>query len=115
LFFKGKRASKRFQHKLWNGKTKAAFWVYLIWFLSTLSISMFLMNKGFIDYITPAFLILYAILLLIFKHKERKNLLIISGICALLAAICFLIPTYWYSSLFILGIAHATYGVAVKN
>ena len=115
LFFKGRRASRIFQHKLWNGKTKTAFWIYLVGFSVILSVLILLMKQGFIDYITPSFLILYGILLFIFKNKERKNLLILSGICLLLAVICFLIPTYWYSSLSILGIAHITYGVVVKN
>ena len=114
LYFKGRRASKVFQHKLWNAKTKTAFWIYILTFAVMLSTAILLMQMGFIDYITPVFLIIYASLLLIFKNKERKNLLIISGICLLLAVVCFLIPTYWYSSLFILGVAHITYGVVNK-
>jgi magnesium-transporting ATPase (P-type) len=114
LYFKGRRASNIFQNKLWNAKTKTAFWIYVFSFLVMLAVSIVLMRMGYIDYITPVFLILYAILLLIFKNKERKNLLVISSICLLLAVVCFLIPTYWHSSLFILGIAHVTYGVAVK-
>lgn len=114
LYFKGKRASKVFQHQIWNAKTKTAFWIYLFTFAVILSVSILLSHKGFIDYITPIFLITYASLLLIFKNKERKDLLIICGICSLLAVICFLIPTYWYSSLFILGVAHITYGIVIK-
>lgn len=115
LFFSGKRNSKRFQFKLWNGKTKAAFTKYFLSALVIFIVLILLMNQGFIDYITPAFLILYAFLLFLFKNKERKNLLILSGICLLLAVLCFLIPSYWYSSLSILGIAHITYGVVVRN
>lgn len=114
LYFKGRRASKIFQNQLWNAKTKMAFLIFILSFLGMLSVSILLMRQGFIDYITPVFLILYAVLLLIFKNKERKNLLIISSICLLLAIVCFLIPTYWYSSLFILGVAHITYGVVIK-
>ena len=49
------------------------------------------------------------------KHKSRKNILIISLVNVLLAALCIVIPSYWYSSLFILGITHITYGVVVKH
>lgn len=74
-----------------------------------------LMNQGFIDSLTPTFLIIYGALLFVLKSKERKNLLILSGLSVLLAMMCILIPTYWSSSISILGIAHITYGVVVKN
>ncbi|MCI2229808.1 hypothetical protein MC378_11575 [Polaribacter sp. MSW13] len=115
LYFSGKRSAKRFQFKLWNGKTKAAFWKYMVGILLIFIILLVLMQQGYIDYMTPTFLILYAFLLFLFKNRERKNLLILSGLCLLLAIMCILIPTYWSSSLSILGIAHVTYGVAVRN
>ncbi|MGK0326162.1 MAG: hypothetical protein ACJA2M_000724 [Polaribacter sp.] len=115
LFFSGKRNAKKLQYLLWNGKTKAAFRKYilgiLILFISTIS----LMNQGFIDYLTPTFLIIYGALLFVLGSKEKKSLLILTGLSVLLAIMCILIPTYWYSSLSILGIAHITYGVVVKN
>ena len=76
---------------------------------------IFLEKQGLIDYLTPTFLIIYGALLFLLKCKERKNILILSGLSVLLAIMCILIPTYWYSSLSILGIAHITYGVVVKN
>ena len=115
LFFKGRRNAKKNQLKLFNTTTKTAFFKYLISFLVLFLILFFLMKLGYIDLITPSFLIIYALILFLFKEKESKNLLIISGICILLAVICFLIPSYWYSSLFILGVAHITYGVVVKS
>ena len=75
---------------------------------------MLVLSAGLIDYLTPIFLFLYAVLLFLFKDKERKNLLILSGLSLLLAVMCMLIPTYWYSSLSILGIAHIAYGVVIK-
>jgi len=114
FFFRGKRLAKRFQYKLWNGKTKTAFFSYLIAILIIFTSELILLNLGLVDYLTPTFLLLYGVLLLVLKHKERKNLMILSGLCLFLAIICFLIPTYWYSSLTILGVAHITYGVVVK-
>ena len=67
------------------------------------------------DYITPVFLVLYALTLLFLRVKKSKNLFVLAGVSVLLAVICFLIPNYWYSSIFILGIAHITYGIVVKN
>ena len=115
LFFAGKRTAKRFQYKLWNGKTKAAFFKYFTGFVIILISLIVLKKLGFIDYLTPTFLVLYGILLFVFKNKERKQLLVLSGLCLLLILMCILIPSYWYSSLSILGVAHVTYGVVVKS
>lgn len=115
LFFKGRRKAKKLDYKLWNSKTKANFWKYIVSFLIIFLVLILLKNQGFIAYITPVFLVLYALSLLLLKIKKSKNLFVLSGICVLLAIICLLIPNYWYSSIFILGIAHITYGIVVKN
>jgi len=115
LFFKGRRNAKKQQVKLWNASTKSAFYKYIASFTILFLTLYFLTKQGHIDFLVPALLIIYANILFVLKNKDRKNHLIISGICVLLAVICFLIPSYWYSSLFILGIAHITYGIIVKN
>ncbi len=115
LFFSGKRNAKKFNYKLWNQKTKTAFWKYILTIVLIFIVLIVLTNLGYIDFITPIFLLLYSLLLFIFKNKERKHILVLAGLCLFLAGICFLIPMYWYSSLVILGIAHITYGVVVRN
>lgn len=114
LFFRGRRKARKLQHKLWNAKTKKNFWKYLVNFFLMFLLLVFLKNQGLIHYITPTFLILYGLLLLLLKTENSKNLFILSGICVLLAIICIVIPTYWYSSIYILGVAHITYGVVLK-
>ena len=114
LFFSGKRNAKKFQHQLWNRETSVALRKYTLQILIFFGGLITLMNAGFIEYITPLFLSLYGILLFLFKNKQRKNLLILSSLSILLAMVCFLIPSYWYSSISILGIAHITYGVVVS-
>ena len=114
LFFGGKRTAKKFEYKLWNTETKIAFRNYVLKFTVIFLVLTILMNLGFIDYLTPVFLILYGVLLALSMNKQRKNLLVLSGVSILLAAICFLIPSYWHASLSIIGIAHITYGVAVR-
>lgn len=114
LFFSGKRNAKKFQHQLWNRETSVALRKYSLQILVFLIVLIILMNAGFIEYITPLFLFFYGILLFLFKNKQRKNLLILSSLSILLAVVCFLIPSYWYSSISILGIAHITYGVVVS-
>lgn len=115
LFFSGKRNAKKQNNQLWNSLTKKATKTYFLLSFLIFAILIFLMNFGEIDIITPIFLTLYAILLFVLKNKKRKNILVLSGLSVLLAIMCFLIPTYWASSLSILGIAHAAYGVAIKE
>lgn len=115
LFFKGKRNAKKQGVLLWNSSTKSAVYKYISSFTILFLTLYFLTKQGRIDSLVPVFLIIYASILFVFKNKDQKNRLIISGICILLAIVCFLIPSYWYSSLFILGVAHSTYGIMVKN
>ena len=114
LFFKGRRKAKKLQYNLWNTKTTINFWKYLVNFFLMFVLLIFLEKQGLIDYLTPTFLILYGLLLLLLRTENSKNLFILTGICVLLAIICFIIPTYWYSSIYILGVAHITYGVVLK-
>ena len=114
LFFRGKRVAKKNDLKLWNKATKSNFRKYFIGAIIIFIIMYTLFYIGFVNYITPAFLILYAILLYILKNKETHKIMVVSTLSILLAVICFLIPNYWYSSLSILGIAHMTYGIVVK-
>jgi len=114
LFFSAKRIAKSFKTLLWNGKTKVAFVKYLLAIAAIFVVLTTLMSLGFIDFITPSFLLMYALFLLIFKNKARKNILILVGLSLLLGIYCFVIPSYWYASFTILAIAHATYGVVER-
>ncbi|WP_026775288.1 hypothetical protein [Polaribacter sp. Hel_I_88] len=115
MFFKGKRNAKKQQLQLWNQKSISTFWIIFVSFLAIYGILYLFYTQNLEDFITPTFLIFYGLLLFAFHKKERKNLLIISGICILFSIICFMIPSYWYSALVILGVAHITYGVVVKE
>ncbi|MDD7914778.1 hypothetical protein [Polaribacter ponticola] len=115
LFFKGRRKIRKKKSKLWNSKTKNISLKYLASFSIIIFVLIFLNNQGFINYLTPAFLLFYGLSLIILKIKKSKNIFILSIVSFMLAVICFMIPNYWYSSIFILGIAHITYGVVVKN
>jgi hypothetical protein len=115
LFFKGRRKARKLEYILWNGKTKINFWKYVASFTIIFLVLITLTSKGYLNYVAPTFLVMYALSLLLLKIKKSKNLFILSGVCVLLAAISFLIPNYWYSSIFILGIAHITYGLVIKS
>jgi magnesium-transporting ATPase (P-type) len=115
LYFSGRRCAKKLQNKLFNGKTKTALFKYLLISILGFITIYALAGKGFIDYLTPAFLLFYAFLFFALRSKKRKQNLILIGLAVLLAVYCFLIPSYWSASLTILGIAHITYGVVVRN
>ena len=115
MYFKGKKNAQKLNYNLWNENTKSASKKYVIGvsIISIVLLTLFILDL--FNYITPTFLALYGVFLFVFKNNERKNLLIISGISILLACYCFIIPSYWYSSLSILGIAHITYGVVLNK
>ncbi|WP_339661701.1 hypothetical protein [uncultured Polaribacter sp.] len=115
LFYKGRRKARKLEYKLWNAKTKKNFWVFSASFTLIFIILIYLTTLDFADFMTPTFLFLYGISLLFLKIKKSKNLFVLSGISLLLTMICVLIPQYWYSSIFILGISHVTYGIIVKS
>lgn len=114
IIIAGRKVAKKDRFKLWNTKTKNIAFKYLLILTLIFIILNLLINAGLINYLTPALLIQYGLLLYLLKNKGRKQILIISGLAVFLALICFLIPSYWYSSVSILGIAHIAYGVVVK-
>jgi hypothetical protein len=114
LFFTAKKTAKSFHLLLWNGKTKAVFLKYLIGIAIVFSTLITLMNHGFIDFITPTFLILYALFLFLTFNKTRKSLFVLGGLSLMLGVVCIAIPEYWYSAFTILGIAHLTYGIVQR-
>ena len=114
LFFGAKRTAKKFEYRLWNKETKIAFGKYIFEIIVIFSVLIILNNLGFIEYLTPVFLLLYGVVLALSMNKQSKNLLVLLGISILLAVICLFIPSYWHASLSILGITHIAYGVVVR-
>ena len=115
LFFKSRRASRKNKVPFWNAKTKnISFKVFILISLSLLSIATFT-KIGKINFIAPISFIFYAIILFFVKRPERKNIIVLSLLCLLLAITCFFIPSYWYSSIAILAISHIAYGVVVRD
>ncbi len=111
LFFSGKRQARKHQYKLWSKKTKKYFRVYLILIIGGIILLKFIANTGNISILVPLFLAYYSVSLAILNSKRIKNLYLISGVGLLLSLIVYIIPTYWYSSLLILGTSHIVYGL----
>ena len=114
LYFKGRRKAKKLDYHLWNKKTKKTFWLIILSFIGIFLLLLWLLKVGFVNALTSSFLLLYGLLIFLNKNKERKDLLVLTGICLLLGVLCILIPSYWFSSLIILGLAHVTYGIVVR-
>lgn len=115
FFFKAKRNAKKMNLKLWNTDTKKAVLKYSTTFVFGFVGLILLTKMGFIKYITPAFLIFYSILTLLFTGKKETNKLLLMALGLFLALICFLIPSYWSAAISILAIAHITYGVVTRK
>lgn len=115
LFFKGRRKARKLEYKLWNKKTKTIFWKFAASFSIIFLVLILFTILGYVDYVAPIFLILYGLLLIFLKIKKSKRLFILSSVCLILAIVCFWVPNYWYSSIFILGVAHISYGLIVKK
>jgi L-asparagine transporter-like permease len=115
LLFSGRRQAKKYQYKLWNGTTKKYFLSYLI--LSVLGIVLLKMivSSGNTEFLAPIFLVYYGIFLAIMNSKKKKILYLISGLSGILAFLVFIIPTYWYSALLILGTGHIIYGLVNRK
>ncbi|MBL4605704.1 MAG: hypothetical protein JKY02_08620 [Flavobacteriaceae bacterium] len=111
LLFSGKRQARKFQYRLWNKKTKQYFWIYFIAIIVGILLLNFIVSSGNITFLAPIFLVYYALFLSVLNSTREKTLYLISGISILLAFLVYIIPTYWYSALLILGASHIVYGL----
>jgi L-asparagine transporter-like permease len=115
LLFSARRQSRKFQFKLWNAKTKRFFWIYLIAIVIGIFLLNFIANSGNIIFLAPTFLVYYGAFLAILNSEKKKNLYLISGISLLLAFLVYIIPTYWYSAILIVGASHIVYGLTHRK
>jgi hypothetical protein len=115
ILFTEKRKAKKQGYNCLNPMTKRVLLRYTLT-LTTLFVILFFVGKqALYNYIVPCFLIIYSVILFVFERKEHRNVLIISGVCILFSIICIIIPSYWYYSLFILGVSHLTYGISKQK
>lgn len=115
IFFRAKRKAKKEDYLLWNKQSKSALKKYFLTIIIGFGILLILKNYGYINLLTPIFLCCYATLLFLLKSKNNNKLYVLIGLAILLALYCFMIPSYWYSSLTIMAIANAAFGLVEKN
>ncbi len=115
LFFSSRRTSRKNKKQFWNTPTKATFWVTFFLTVITIALLFFLNKQGLFLELTSVFLLLYGIYILLFNFRKKKQFQLLGAICLFLSIVTFIIPSYWYNSLLILGIGHVVYGLMVKE
>ena len=113
IYFFARHRSRIQKQALWNSPTQQAALRYGM-ALVIIGIVLFTLKAyGSNEFLVPAFLIGFALHSL-WQTGLRKEQLLIPGLCVLLTAVCLVIPSYWYPSLLMLGVAYITRGIAYK-
>lgn len=110
IFYANRRTARKLNQKIWNPISKKRFWIFLTHVIISVSILILLYSNGLYNYVGPIGLILYAFLLTALS-SFNKTYLLFAFVALLLAVMCFIIPTYWYSAMLLIGVVHFTYGV----
>ncbi len=113
LYVKGLSNARKIGSPLWNERNKKSALLFVLFFIGLLSVLYVLQAQGLTIYVAPTFLIGFAIHSILQRHTP-KEVLLIPGLCILLAFVCILIPGYWYASTLLLGVAYITKGINKK-
>ncbi len=114
VFFSSRRAARKAGVAVWNAASKKQFGLYTI----AVILGGFLLSlakNAEVNYATPFFLGYLGLLMALFNSQRKKAYDLLVAICLLLALVVFIIPTYWYSSLLILGGSFFVYGIANRK
>jgi len=114
IFFSSRRQSRRSHHKVWNKKSKTHFWKFITLTIIGLLVLNYMHNSGYIKYLSPGFLLYFGLMLILLNSKKKKPYYLLAVISMILSVLVFLIPTYWYSSLLIVGVGFLVYGIMKK-
>lgn len=115
VFFSSRRRTRKMGFKVWNSESKKHFWIYSIFTIIGIVILSFVKILGYTVYLAPLFLLFSGSLLALLNTKKEKPYYLLAGINVLLAVLVFIIPSYWYSAILIVGISFLAYGVVVKK
>jgi len=115
LYIKEKKIAKIEKTKIWNKSRKKVLLKYSISLLFMSFVLLYLTHEQSLELITPVFLGMYGGLLLLFKTTWTINNIVLISVAFLLSFLTFIIPSYWISALYILGIAHFIYGIINKD
>lgn len=114
VFFSSRRLARKSSIKVWNKVSKQHFINFLLLVLPGVFFVTLIKNLG-INYITPFFLIFLGFVLIILNSKKKTNYYLLATIPILLSVIVYIIPTYWFSSLLIVGGSFFVFGLINRN
>lgn len=115
VLFSSRRITKRSGYKLMNKKSFRQFAFYLGWTLPSFLILYTTAYSGHSMYVGVAFLFLLGTILIVLNSNKKRPLYLLAVTSLSLGMISYLIPTYWYSSLMIMGGAFFVYGIMIKK
>ena len=115
VFFSNRRKLKKMETSLWNKASKKQALYYFGLSSILIAILVLLKTLGFSVSLGIAFLLSVGVALIALNLQQKKSLYLIAALAIGLAALSFIIPTYWYSSLLIVGASFIVYGIIVKK
>ena len=114
FFFSSRRAARKAGVAVWNAASKKQFGLYAL----AVILGMFLLSLAkntAVNYATPFFLGYLGLLMALFNPQRKKAYDLLVALCLVLAVVVVVIPTYWYSSVLILGGSFFVYGIANRK
>ena len=115
VFFSNRRRLRKSGEKIWNKATKKELLTYYVLSILGFVLLFAQKNSSFAIYLSPALLLYFGLILIGLNNQKKKPMYLMAGISIVLAVLSFLIPTYWYSSLLIVGAAFIVYGIMIKK
>ena len=115
VFFSNKRRLKKSGYRLWNKKTSRQLLFYLLGSIVAIALMIYLKSIGYSVYLGISFLLFVAGILIVQNTQKKKPLYLLAFVSLGLAALSYFIPSYWYSSLLIMGAAFIVYGIMIRE
>ena len=114
VFFSSRRAARKSGMAVWNTASKKQVGLYV--FATVLGIFLLSLAKNMaVNYATPFFLGYLGLFMALVNSQRKKIYDLLVAVCFLLAVVVVVIPTYWYSSLLILGAGFFVYGITNRK
>jgi threonine/homoserine efflux transporter RhtA len=115
VFFSSRRRLKKSGFKLWNKKTWTHLAIYVLWCVTGIALLFYQKADGYSMYLAISFLFMLGLTLALLNSQRKKPLYLLAVMSIGLAVISYLIPSYWYSSLLIMGGAFIVYGIMIRK
>jgi hypothetical protein len=115
VFFSNRRRLKKSGYKIWNKKTSSHLLLYVVISIAGIAVMLYQKWEGYSMYLAITFLLFVGALLMVLNTQKKRPLYLLTGISLALAVLSYFIPSYWYSSLLIMGAAFIVYGIMIRE